>query len=70
MVVDVSCMIQDTMGLLSKPNQGAAVIALVADYSSVASWRMRVDISRSYLVMIPPILVSKIKALVMSYLQG
>ena len=70
MMVDASCVLQETVGMLSNPEKGAAMIASGNSTRRVASRRMRETISRLELVSIPPGLVSDTKTAMMYDVQG
>ena len=53
LIVEASRVIQETVGVLSKTERGAAMQALGTASRRVASYRTRATISRSKLVILP-----------------
>ena len=70
LMVDASLVLQETVGVLSDPDRGAAMVASGHVSIKVASWRTRASTSRSEFVRVPSGFLSKISALVMSGGQG
>ena len=57
LVVEASCMLHDTVGVLSDLDRGAAMRAVGTDTMNVASQRTRAVSSRSELAILPSIFV-------------
>ena len=70
LVVDASLVLQETVGVLSDPNQGAAIVDSGHVSSRVASWRTRAASLRSEFLRVPSGFLSNISALMMSGGQG
>ena len=70
LMIDASCVLQKTVGVLSEPEQGAAMRASGTIARRIALCRMRVESSRSKLVRFSTGLVYKTKSLKMSGGQG
>ena len=60
LMVDAYCVIQETVGVLSDPERGAAMFASGHTSRRVASRRTRLTISRSELVSVSPIFCPRI----------
>ena len=69
-MADASLVLQETVGVLSDPDRGAAIVAYGHVSSRVASWRTRAASSRSEVVRVPSGFLSKISTLMISGGQG
>ena len=69
-MVDASLVLQKTVGMISDPDPGAAIVAFGHVSIRVASWRMWVESSRSEFVRVPSGFLSDISAQMMSGGQG
>ena len=69
-IVEASFVLQEIVGVLSYPEQGAANLASGTALSRVASWRTRAESSRSELVIVPSLFVDETRLAMMSAGQG
>ena len=53
LIMKASCVLQETVGVFSEPERGAAILAVGAASRRVASCKMRAASSRSELVILP-----------------
>ena len=53
LIIEASCVLQETVGVLSEPERGATILALGTALRRVASCRTRAASSRSELVILP-----------------
>ena len=65
LVVDASLVLQETVGMLSDPDQGVDIFFSGHISSRVASWRTRAASSRSEFVRVPSGFLSEISALIL-----
>ena len=70
LIVEASCMLQETVGVLYEPERGAAMLALGTALRRVASCKTSVASSISELVIVPWGLVDDTKLAKMSGGQG
>ena len=70
LMVDASRVLQETVGVLSNPERGAAIVASGHTSRRVALGRTRAASSRSELVSVPPLFLSDINAAMMSSGKG
>ena len=63
-------MLQETVGVLSDPERGAASLASGTAASRVASWRKSAVSSRSKFVIVPSLFVEETRSAMMSAGQG
>ena len=63
-------MLQETVGVLSDPERGAASLDSGTAASRVASWRKSATISRSELVIFPSLFVEETRSAMMSAGKG
>ena len=70
LMVDASRVLQETVGVLSNPERGAAIVASGHTSRRVALGRTRAASLRSELVILPPLFLSGINAAMMSGNQG
>ena len=59
-------MLQETMGVLSNPERGAASLASGTSASRVASWRTSTTSSKSEFVIVPSLFVEESRSAMMS----
>ena len=63
-------MLQETVGVLSNPERGAASLASGTDVSRVASWRTSAASSKSEFVIVPSLFIDDTRSAMMSSGQG
>ena len=69
-IVEASSMLQETVGVLSDPEQGAASLVSGTATSRVASWRTSAASSKSKLVIVPSLFVEETRSEMISAGQG
>ena len=69
-IVEASFMLQETVGVLSYPEQGAASLASGTAASRVALWKTSAASSRSELVIVPSLFTEERRSEMMSAGQG
>ena len=70
LIMEASCVLQETVGVLSEPERGAAILALGTASRREASCKKRAARSRTELVIVPWGLVEETKLATMSGGQG